>query len=130
MRPIVWILLALAACGPVTDGPTGPDVDPPPNKPPIFRQPLGAGTALDVSENECLDLDVVVQDDDSRFAVIQMIDPYIDGARLEQDGDFTAKFTFCPTALQVDVGRFVLNLLATDDQDAEALKAYSIAIEP
>ena len=32
---------------------------------PIFRQPLGTGTTIDLSHTDCVDLDVVVDDQDS-----------------------------------------------------------------
>ena len=54
---------------------------------PVFRQPLGTGTTLDLSKQQCIDLDIVIDDEDSARVMITQEAPVIDGAQLRtRDG--------------------------------------------
>ncbi|MCX5745671.1 MAG: Ig-like domain-containing protein [Proteobacteria bacterium] len=54
---------------------------------PIFRQPLGTGTTVDLSKVECVDINVVIEDQDSPAVTIAQEEPIIEGAMLQDGGD-------------------------------------------
>jgi len=64
---------------------------------PVFRQPLGTGTTLDLSKQQCIDLDIVVDDEDSARVSITQDEPVIDGAQLRTRDGLTATWHWCPT---------------------------------
>ena len=49
------------------------------NAVPVFRQPLGSGTTLDLSTSSCIELDIVVEDPDSPNVDISLEEPIEDG---------------------------------------------------
>src|SRR5688572_20712264 len=53
------------------------------NNAPVFRQPLGTGTTLDLNTKPCLELDVVVEDADTAEVTLTQEQPVIEGATLD-----------------------------------------------
>ena len=97
---------------------------------PIFREPLGTGTTLDTAMAECLDLDIVVEDQDSTSVVITQEEPVIEGATVESSGGLTGSWHWCPSAAQLaaDDDRFTLTLGADDLSNPKTLKTYLVVL--
>jgi hypothetical protein len=99
------------------------------NNAPIFRQPLGTGTTLDLSAKACLELDVVVEDSDTAEVTIAQEQPVIEGATLEVTGGLTATWNWCPTAEQIEAqDRYGLTLAADDGSNPKTIKNYLIVL--
>jgi hypothetical protein len=95
---------------------------------PVFRQPLGTGTTLDLTQSNCIDVSIVVEDTDSTQVVIAEDDPQIDGSTLTQTDAFDADWNWCPTAAQIAAqDRYLLHLSA-DDGTNHTTKSYLIVL--
>lgn len=98
---------------------------------PVFRQPLGTGTTLDLAIKTCLDLDVLVDDQDSVQVTIAQAEPVIEGAELTQTTAFTAVWHWCPSRDQIDADdRYTLALSADDGDNPPTIKNYLIVLRP
>lgn len=95
---------------------------------PIFRQPLGSGTTLDLSKKKCLDLSIVVEDQDTAQVEITQEEPVIAGATLTQLDGTTATWSWCPTKAQESEPRYTLVLGADDGSNPRTLKTYLIVL--
>ncbi|MDY0002975.1 MAG: putative Ig domain-containing protein, partial [Polyangia bacterium] len=96
---------------------------------PIFREPLGSGTTLDLSQASCVEVDILVDDPDSPQVDIFLEEPLEDGYQLNQDDAMAATFTWCPTAKQIEGSeRYTLNLAADDRTGHIGRKKYVIVI--
>lgn len=95
---------------------------------PIFRQPLGTGTTIDLGKNQCVDLDVVIEDQDTAQVTITQEEPLIDGATLDQMDGQTAKWHWCPTRAQAGDSRYTLVLAADDDENPKTVKNYLVVL--
>lgn len=97
---------------------------------PLFREPLGSGTTLDLGLADCLDLDVVVEDQDDARVTIGQADPTIEDATLRQDTGLTAHWQWCPNKDQLDDDRYPLTLFADDGEHEPTIKNYLIVLRP
>lgn len=96
---------------------------------PVFREPLGSGTTLDLSQGSCVEVDVLVDDPDSPQVDLYLEEPLEDGFQLNQDGAMAATFTWCPSAKQIEGSeRYTLNLAADDRTGHIGRKKYVIVI--
>ena len=96
---------------------------------PIFRQPLGTGTVLNLAQNPCTDVDIVVEDQDSPMVAIAQEDPAIDGGMLTIVDGLTATWHWCPTAQQVAASnRYTLVLSADDGDNPKTIKNYVLVV--
>lgn len=96
---------------------------------PIFRQPLGTGTVLDLAQNPCTDVDIVVEDQDSPMVTIAQEAPVIDGGQLMIIDGLTATWHWCPTAQQVAASdRYTLVLSADDGDNPKTIKNYVLVV--
>lgn len=95
---------------------------------PIFRQPLGTGTTIDLTHTMCVDLDVVVEDQVNATVKINQEAPVIDGAKLTASGGQTAKWHWCPTVAQQADMRYTLVLSADDGTNPKTIKDYLIVL--
>ena len=95
---------------------------------PIFRQPLGTGTTIDLTKKKCVDLDIVVEDQDTAEVTLAMEEPKIAGATLDQQDGTTAKFNWCPTKEQEAEQRYTLVISADDGENPKTLKNYLIVL--
>lgn len=95
---------------------------------PIFRQPLGTGTTMDMTVENCTDVSIVIQDDDSAQVTIAQEEPVIDGAELQQTGGTTATWHWCPTKAQLAENRYTLVLSADDGDNPKVIKNYLIVL--
>ncbi len=95
---------------------------------PIFRQPLGTGTTINLGKNSCIDLDIVVEDQDTAQVDITQEEPLIDGAELIQEDGVTAKWHWCPTRAQEGDSRYTLVLAADDGENPKTIKNYLVVL--
>ena len=95
---------------------------------PVFRQPLGTGTTLDLTKKTCVDLDVVIEDTDTPQVKIAQEDPIIDGATLTATDGQSAKWHWCPTRDQQSESRYTLVLSADDGDNPKTIKDYLIVL--
>ncbi len=94
---------------------------------PSFAEPLVAGLVLDLSESKCADVRLVIDDpDDSRVEISVTDSP--EGARLVQDGDLTANWTWCPTAAQVAEEPYTMTFVADDEDNDPVSKEFVVAL--
>ena len=96
---------------------------------PVFVQPVGSGTTLQLDTQACLTLPIVANDTDATQVTLAQEDPVIDGATLVQTDPFSATWKWCPSAAQVAMqDRFYLNLSADDGKHPKTLKVPSYLI--
>jgi hypothetical protein len=96
---------------------------------PIFRQPLGTGTVVDLSQSSCVTVDILVEDDDSPSVTIAQEAPVIDGAQLAIIDGTSATWMWCPTPSQIAAqDRYTLVLSADDGDNPKTIKDYVLAL--
>ncbi len=101
------------------------------NSLPNFRRPLGAGTAVQVAAeaSSCVDVEMVVTDQDSTEVSFAVEEPAIEGGMLLQDSEFEATWHWCPTPDQVKAqDRYLLTLSADDGINPKSIKRYQIIL--
>ncbi len=95
---------------------------------PIFRQPLGSGTTIDLGKSQCVDLDIVVDDQDTAQLKIVQVEPLIEGATLTQEAGLNAKWHWCPSRAQEGDSRYTLVLAADDGVNPRTVKNYLVVL--
>src|SRR5262249_52798690 len=96
---------------------------------PRFLSPTGDGTALNLVHAVCVELPIVVVDEDSRSVDVVEEAPRIAGATLQRMGPFEFRWRWCPSAMQLSASdRYVLHLSASDGENPKVLFAYLIVI--
>ncbi len=96
---------------------------------PVFEQPLGTGTTIDLSMKQCVKLAIVVQDSDSPNVMIAQEEPVIDGALITPTDGQSAAWKWCPSADQIAADdRYTLILSANDGDNPKVLKDYLIVL--
>ncbi len=96
---------------------------------PVFRQPLGAGRVVNLASDPCMDIDVLIEDQDTAQVTITEEEPKIGGAMLDQIDGTTARWHWCPTPAQVaDTDRYTLILSADDADNPKVIKNYVIVL--
>jgi len=95
---------------------------------PIFRAPLGSGTTLDLDAKECLELDVMIEDQDTTAVTLTQQAPILAGATLDVQDDQSATWRWCPTTEQRTQPRHTLVLAADDGQNPQTIKNYVIVL--
>jgi hypothetical protein len=97
---------------------------------PIFREPVGTGTIVDVSKTPEIKVHVVVEDSDTPEVSIGQEEPVAPGSEIVQDGPQTAYWTWTPTPAQLAaMDRHVLTLSADDHSNTPVLKNYLIVLK-
>lgn len=95
---------------------------------PVFRQPLGSGTTIDLVKKKCVELSIVIEDQDSAQVELAMEEPIIEGAALNQNDGLTASFMWCPTKEQEAETRYTLTISADDGMNPKIMKNYLIVL--
>jgi hypothetical protein len=95
---------------------------------PIFRQPLGTGTTIDLGVKNCVDLNVVVEDQDTPTVKIGQEEPVIEGAELQAQDGQSATWHWCPSRAQESEDRYTLALSADDGENPKTIKNYLIVL--
>jgi hypothetical protein len=97
---------------------------------PVFVQPLGTGTTLDLNTAKCIDVPVQVNDNDTPRVTIAQEPQIIAGATLTTTGDQAATWHWCPSQTQIDAqNRYPLTLSASDGQNPKTIKNYLIVLQ-
>ncbi len=96
---------------------------------PNIVQPQGSGRVVNLSTTPCLDVDIMVVDEDSPEVMIGEGDPKIEGATLTQTAGLTGTWHWCPTTAQVnESNRYTLILTAEDPDGHRFTKEWVIVI--
>ncbi|HEX2688778.1 MAG TPA: pre-peptidase C-terminal domain-containing protein [Kofleriaceae bacterium] len=95
---------------------------------PRFREPLGSGTTIDLSKQSCIDLDIMVDDQDSTQVKITQDEPVIDGAEIRPHDGHSATWHWCPTREQQAETRYTLVLDADDGDNPRTVKNYLVVL--
>lgn len=91
---------------------------------PVFLEP-GAGGTFDLARDPCVRFRVEIRDDDSPAVEIRSRGAWPEGAMLEQDGDKSANFSWCPRADQIAASeRWTLGFEADDGDHAPVPHDY------
>ncbi|MBX3128585.1 MAG: pre-peptidase C-terminal domain-containing protein [Polyangiaceae bacterium] len=97
---------------------------------PLFIQPLGTGTTLDLSLKKCIQIPIEVQDSDTSDVSLAQEPPLIEGSSVQQTGGHEGVWEWCPTAEQIaakDIYKVVLS--AHDYENPKVLKDYLIVLQ-
>ncbi len=94
---------------------------------PVFRQPLGSGTTIDLASKKCVNLDIVIEDQDTTQIDITQEEP-IEGADLRQNDGLSASWEWCPTKQQENESRYTLTLAADDGDNPKTVKNYLVVL--
>ncbi len=95
---------------------------------PVFRQPLGTGTTIDLAKKMCVDLDLVIEDQDTAQVTLKQEEPLIEGAQLSQSDGLNGKWHWCPTRAQESEARYTLVLSADDGDNPKTIKNYLVVL--
>ncbi len=95
---------------------------------PLFRSPLGTGTTIDLGKKKCVELSIVVEDQDTAQVTIAQEEPLIEGANLSQEDGTTATWSWCPTKEQEAELRRTLVLSADDGENPKTMKQYLVVL--
>jgi len=95
---------------------------------PVFRRPLGSGTTIDLARQACIDLEVVVDDEDTATLKLSQVEPMIAGAELRVRDGRSASWHWCPTREQAAEARRTLVLAADDGDNPRTIKDYLVVL--
>lgn len=95
---------------------------------PVFREPLGSGTTLDLEQKACVEFPVVVEDQDDTDVVLGLEPPGLAGAELTVETGLSAAFRWCPSKDQTADERHPIVLSANDGEHASTLKNFLIVL--
>ena len=95
---------------------------------PVFREPVGGGTTIDLAQQPCVDLDVVIDDQDTPSVKISQVEPVIDGAELRIRDGHTAVWHWCPTREQQAESRYTLTLAGDDGDNPRTTLSYLVVL--
>lgn len=96
---------------------------------PVFRQPLGTGTVVDLTQQPCLNVDILIEDQDTAEVTIAEEVPQIVGAQLTITDGTSGTWRWCPTPAQVAAqDRYTLVLSADDGENPKTIKNYVIVL--
>jgi hypothetical protein len=96
---------------------------------PLFRRPLGAGTAVTMEPGGCVEIDLVVTDQDSTEVTFGEEEPRIEGAMLFQESEFEGIWRWCPNENQLrGQDRYLLTLSADDHVNPKAIKRFQVIL--
>ena len=96
---------------------------------PVFVQPLGTGTTLDLGRAPCIDVPVAVTDPDTPGVTLGQADPVLDASELVQTTETDATWSWCPTREQIAASdRYTLRLTADDYDNPVTIKDYLLVL--
>ena len=96
---------------------------------PRFIRPKGSGTALDLGQEKCMEIDVEVLDDDSPAVDIKQENELL-GSDLQQLSGLSAKWSWCPSDAQIEADSTYELRLSADDGDNPAVMRDPYQITP
>jgi hypothetical protein len=97
---------------------------------PIFRRPLGHGAVLPLARQDCIELDIELDDQDSPSVLLTQEPPLAPGATLTTDANgLRGTWTWCPRKERVQgVATYKLRLAADDGDNPKVIKDFTIAV--
>jgi hypothetical protein len=96
---------------------------------PVFREPLSSGRVVNLASEPCINVPIVIEDQDTAQVTIDHEAPQIAGATLTQSDGLTGNWKWCPTQAQVaESDRYTLVLSADDGDNPKVLKPYVIVL--
>ncbi len=98
---------------------------------PIFREPLGTGTTLDLNQSSCAEVNIVIEDPDSSSVILAMEEPVVRGSNLQPGSNgMTGTWSWCPSDRQIDddEDRYMLTMSADDSTNEKTLKHYLVVL--
>lgn len=95
---------------------------------PIFRQPLGSGTTIDLTTKKCIDFNVVIEDQDTAQVTLALEQPFAEGMTLDQQDGSSGTFNWCPTKEQEAENRYTVSISADDGDNPKTIKNYLIVL--
>lgn len=95
---------------------------------PVFREPLGSGTTLDLEQNACVEFPVIVEDQDDTEVVLGIEPPGLVGSELLIDTGLSGTFSWCPTKEQMADDRHPIVLSADDGDHDKTLKNFLVVL--
>ncbi len=96
---------------------------------PVFVQPLGTGATLDLEQQNCLEIPIVVEDPDSASVTLSQEEPIIAGATLDQTSELGGTWSFCPSKEQIaKEDRYPLTLAADDGENPKTRKNFLVVL--
>jgi hypothetical protein len=107
------------------------DVIPGVAAPPVFREPVGEGTVLELQRGPCSEVAVLVDDTTVAEVTLALEPPLVPNAKLMVSGPTAGTLDFCPSAAQAAAATVYPILLSADDgQSAKAFKLYTVVVRP
>lgn len=95
---------------------------------PIFREPLGSGTTLDLARADCLDVSIVIDDPDDAAVTIAVEPPGVPGSALRLTTGLTATWHWCPSEDDRTRDRHPVVFSADDGENDKTLKDYLVVL--
>ena len=96
---------------------------------PVFRQPLGSGTTLDLAGSNCVTVDVLVEDFDTPMVRISLEPPVEENYVFTADGPLAGTFEFCPSQQQIEKSElYTVNFAAEDEDGHITRKKYTVVL--
>lgn len=99
----------------------------PGGEPPVFREPVGEGTTLDLRAMPCAAISVVVESDSSPQVMLSLVDPPAN-AEIAQTDDLAGKLLFCPSASQAMAETIYPLLIQAEAGSSVVRKSYVIVL--
>ncbi|MEM6991207.1 MAG: PPC domain-containing protein, partial [Myxococcota bacterium] len=94
---------------------------------PIFREPSSSGTTLDLALAACLDVPIVVEDQDNAEVALATVQP-LEGAELTQETGTQGTWRWCPSKAQLDEDRYPITFAADDGSGMPTLKNFLVVL--
>jgi hypothetical protein len=99
--------------------------------PPVFREPTGEGTTLDLARDSCADVEVLADDPDSAQVQLALEPPAVPNAQLVPAGPNAGSLHFCPSDAQVAASTiYPFTLSADDGVNPKVEKGYTVVVRP
>ena len=99
------------------------------NTAPRFLRPAGMGTTLDLESDDCVELDIQIDDSDTASIEIAAAVPTIEFSTLQTEGPTSAIWRWCPKEEQIAADdRYMLRLTADDDDNPITDHPYLIVL--
>ena len=95
---------------------------------PVFREPLGSGTTLDLAHAACIEVPIVIEDQDDSEVLLAIEPPGLEGAEIVQDDGLHGRLTWCPNKQQLVDDRHPVVLSADDGDHEKTLKDYLVVL--
>ncbi len=99
------------------------------NTAPRFIRPDGMGTTLNLGDDNCVELEIQIDDSDTSKIEISEGNPKIEKATLQVEGPQSAIWRWCPSVEQIAADdRYTLKLTADDDDNPKIVHPYLIVL--